>query len=61
MNIINKKKYIILLFRYVLGIVFIYASFEKIIDPISFSSNIDNYHITPIAINNFIALTNHGY
>ena len=50
------KKYIILFFRYFLGFIFIYASLDKIVDPISFSSNIDNYHITPIAINNMIAL-----
>ena len=55
MNIMNTK-FITLVCRYFLGIIFIYASFSKIIDPISFSSNIDNYHITPIAINNLVAL-----
>ena len=45
-----------ILSRLLLGIVFIYASIEKIIDPVSFSSNIDNYHITPIELNNLAAL-----
>ena len=39
-----------------MGAVFIYASLDKIADPIAFSTNIDNYHITPIAINNLAAL-----
>jgi len=46
----------ILFLRVVLGIVFIYASIDKIADPISFSNAIDNYHITPKAINNMAAL-----
>ena len=45
-----------LLARFILGAVFIYASLDKIADPIAFSTNIDNYHITPIAINNLAAL-----
>ena len=45
-----------LLARFILGAVFIYASLDKIADPVSFSDNIDNYHISPIAINNLVAL-----
>ena len=45
-----------LIFRFILGIVFIYASYEKILDPIGFSKNIHNYHVTPIFIENIIAL-----
>ena len=48
--------YVILLSRFVLGIIFIYASIDKIIDPISFSSTIDNYHISPYSLNNIAAL-----
>ena len=42
--------------RFILGVIFIYASFDKIIDPSTFSDNIDNYHITPIYLNNLAAL-----
>jgi len=43
-------------FRLVVGIVFIYASIDKISDPLGFSDNIDNYHATPVYLNNLIAL-----
>ena len=42
--------------RILLGIVFIYASIDKIYDPAVFSDNIDNYHATPVYLNNLIAL-----
>tara|TARA_Y100001970_G_scaffold291148_1_gene427245 strand:+ start:1683 stop:2192 length:510 start_codon:yes stop_codon:yes gene_type:complete len=42
--------------RFILGAIFIYASLDKIIDPATFSDNIDNYHITPIVLNNLAAL-----
>ena len=51
-----KHKYVILLARLVLGLVFIIASIDKILDPQAFSDTIDNYHITPLALNNFFAL-----
>ena len=35
-----------LIFRIILGVVFIYASYNKILDPASFSDNIHNFHIT---------------
>ena len=44
------------IFRIILGIVFIYASYEKILNPEGFSDNIHNYHVTPIAIENLAAL-----
>ena len=56
MNKVLKNKYIQLLFRYILGAVFIYASLDKILMPGNFSDLIDNYHVTPIQINNLIAL-----
>tara|TARA_B100000902_G_scaffold280582_1_gene266411 strand:+ start:212 stop:658 length:447 start_codon:yes stop_codon:yes gene_type:complete len=46
----------LLLGRLILGYVFIYASIDKIIDPVSFSDIIDNYHITPVLLNNLFAL-----
>ena len=51
-----KKYNLPLLARFILGAVFIYASLDKIADPVSFSNDIDNYHISPIAINNLVAL-----
>lgn len=54
-NILKNKK-LILLCRILLGIIFIYASIDKIINPIDFSNNIDNYHITPVSLNNIAAL-----
>ena len=35
-----------LIFRIILGVVFIYASYHKILDPVSFSDNIHNFHTT---------------
>ena len=35
---------------------FIYASYDKILDPAGFSKNIHNFHVTPIAIENLAAL-----
>jgi len=53
---ILKRYQIPRLARIILGLIFIYASYEKIADPIVFSTNIDNYHITPIQLNNLAAL-----
>ena len=55
---INIFKYINLFFiaRFTLAVVFIYASIDKIIDPLSFSNTIDNYHISPYELNNIAAL-----
>ena len=39
-----------------MGIVFIYASYSKILDPASFSNNIHNYGVTSIYIENLVAL-----
>ena len=45
-----------IIFRIILGIIFIYASYDKILDPAGFSKNIHNFHVTPISIENIIAL-----
>ena len=55
MNII-KTLNLPLIFRVIIGVTFIYASYSKILDPQAFSDNIHNYHITPVAINNLAAL-----
>ena len=41
----------------ILGYIFIYASIQKIINPLEFSNQIDQYEATPILLNNLIALT----
>ena len=43
-------------FRLILGVVFIYASYDKILNPAGFSDNIHNFHITPTAVENLAAL-----
>ena len=45
-----------LIFRVILGIIFIYASYDKILDPAGFSRNIHNFHVTPLAVENLAAL-----
>ena len=45
-----------LIFRVVLGIVFIYASYHKILNPAEFSENIHNYHVIPVELENIAAL-----
>ena len=52
----SQRSVIALLCRVILGIVLIYASIDKIIDPVSFSDSIDNYHISPYILNNIAAL-----
>ena len=42
--------------RLVVGLVFIVASISKISDPMAFSNIIDNYHVTPVFVNNLVAL-----
>ena len=45
-----------LIFRIILGVIFIYASYHKILDPVAFSDNIHNFHITPTFVENLVAL-----
>jgi len=51
-----KNKWVIFAFRISLGVVFLYASFDKIRDPGSFSGNIQNYQILPYGITNLFAI-----
>ena len=55
MNII-KTLNLPLIFRVIIGVTFIYASYSKILDPQAFSDNIHNYHITPVEVENLAAL-----
>ena len=47
-----------LISRVILGIIFIYASYSKILDPVAFSKNIHNFHITDnfVWVENLVAL-----
>ena len=54
MNRINPV--LILLIRVILGLVFIYASYDKILDPGKFARDIANYHIIPFGLENSIAI-----
>ena len=50
------NKYLTLFFRIVIGVIFLWASFDKIIDPAKFARDISNYHIVPLGLENTIAL-----
>lgn len=50
------QPYLILLMRITLGVVFLVASYEKIIEPEKFARDINNYHIIPFGLENIIAL-----
>tara|TARA_Y100001968_G_C19329344_1_gene703458 strand:+ start:78 stop:494 length:417 start_codon:yes stop_codon:yes gene_type:complete len=42
--------------RLLVGLVFIIASYDKIIDPAQFARDISNYHIIPFGLENLIAI-----
>ena len=50
------NKYLTLFFRIFVGVIFLWASFDKIIDPAKFARDISNYHIVPLGLENTIAL-----
>jgi len=50
------KTVLVVSFRLILGYVFIYASIQKIINPLEFSNQIDLYDATPVFFNNIIGL-----
>ena len=52
----NLNKYFIICIRLILGTVFLWASFDKILDPASFAKNISNYHVVPFGLENAIAI-----
>ena len=56
MNKIFNYSNLVLICRIILGLVFIYASLDKIGNPVAFSDIIDNYNIPPKSFNNIIAL-----
>jgi len=50
------NKYLLLAIRIIIGIVFIYASFYKIISPFEFAKSIRNYDMIPIELVNLPAI-----
>jgi len=49
-------RYLIVTTRIILGAVFLWASFGKILEPGDFARSISNYHIVPFGIENIVAL-----
>ena len=50
------NKYLTLFFRIVVGAIFLWASFDKILDPEKFARSISNYHLIPFGLENSIAI-----
>ncbi|MFC1848841.1 MauE/DoxX family redox-associated membrane protein [candidate division CSSED10-310 bacterium] len=48
--------YLVLIFRLIVGITFIYASYFKILDPADFGRSIFNYRLLPIFLVNIFAI-----
>lgn len=55
MNLLSNK-YLMMISRFILGFVFIYAGVEKISDPDAFAVSITNYKLFPLFIINFFAI-----
>jgi uncharacterized membrane protein YphA (DoxX/SURF4 family) len=51
-----KRKEIIFLLRIVVGVTFLYASFDKILNPGQFAIAVRGYQIIPVSASNFFAL-----
>ena len=54
MNRLNE--YLVVIIRMILGTIFLWASFAKIIDPAQFARSISNYHIVPFGLENSVAI-----
>ena len=54
MNKLND--YFIVIMRMILGAIFLWASFDKILDPEKFARSISNYHLIPFGLENSIAI-----
>ena len=52
----SPDRYLIVTTRIILGAVFLWASFGKILEPGDFARSISNYHIVPFGIENILAL-----
>ena len=51
------NKYLLLIIRFSIGFVFIYAGAEKISNPNEFAISISNYRLFPISVINLFAIT----
>ena len=52
----SPDRYLIVTTRIILGAVFLWASYGKILEPGDFARSISNYHIVPFGIENIVAL-----
>ena len=50
------KWQIVFFFRFIIGIIFIYASWDKIAHPAEFAKAIGNYHAVPFGLENMMAM-----
>lgn len=50
------NKFTILIFRITLGLVFVYASVDKILYPMSFADSVSNYQVVPRPLINIFAI-----
>ncbi len=53
----SRKTFSLLIFRLFIGVLFVFASVHKIIDPAEFAVSVRNYMIVPPSWSNVIALT----
>lgn len=51
-----KKGWVVMAFRVILGVMLIYASFDKIADPSKFARIIQNYQFIPYSLSNLPAI-----
>jgi uncharacterized membrane protein YphA (DoxX/SURF4 family) len=54
---VNLRTQVVLLARLIVGVVFIYASLDKIAHPGDFAEAIGNYHVLPWGLENLLGLT----
>jgi uncharacterized membrane protein YphA (DoxX/SURF4 family) len=53
---IVKRKEVILLLRLVVGATFVYAAYDKVLDPFAFAIAVRGYQIVPIGVSNLFAI-----
>lgn len=57
LNTMNKiHPLLVLIIRVLLGLIFIYASHDKILDPSKFARDISNYNVVPFGLENTVAI-----
>jgi len=53
---VNRKSILLLILRFILGVVFIAASVNKIKEPVAFADSIDNYRMLPYVLVSLMAI-----